>query len=64
LIADLEREVEQITMQMNHAHCTEAKKYALKKSAALKKSEIIKERRRIKLQGQGQGQAGGFKATF
>ena len=42
-------DIQKIQLQMNHAHTTEAKKYALKKQAQFLKAKIIKERRRIKV---------------
>ena len=63
ILAELEEDIQKIQLQMNHAHTTEAKKYALKKQAQFLKAKIIKERRRIKVAAE-QTNNSNFKPTF
>ena len=52
-VQQLKEAIEDLTIQLNNVHLTEAKKYAMKKSLALHKANLIKEERRLRMQAGG-----------
>ena len=51
-VEELKRSIEDITMQLNNVHLTEATKYAKKKQLAMTKAKLIKEERSLRMQQQ------------
>jgi len=49
LAEELRSKIDEFSRQLNNAHLSEAKKYALKKSLAMEKAKLIREERRLKL---------------
>ena len=49
-VSELQRSIEDITMELNNVHLTEATKYALKKKLAMTKAKLIKEERLLRMQ--------------
>jgi len=49
-VEELQRSIEDITMELNNVHLTEATKYALKKKLAMTKAKLIKEERLLRMQ--------------
>ncbi|KAL7538177.1 hypothetical protein ACHAXR_008833 [Thalassiosira sp. AJA248-18] len=49
-VAELRKNIDDITLQLNNVHLTEAKKYALKKTMKMNKAALIKEERRIRME--------------
>eukprot|EP00584_Thalassiosira_punctigera_P001581 CAMPEP_0172535752 /NCGR_PEP_ID=MMETSP1067-20121228/7612_1 /TAXON_ID=265564 ORGANISM="Thalassiosira punctigera, Strain Tpunct2005C2" /NCGR_SAMPLE_ID=MMETSP1067 /ASSEMBLY_ACC=CAM_ASM_000444 /LENGTH=813 /DNA_ID=CAMNT_0013320697 /DNA_START=16 /DNA_END=2457 /DNA_ORIENTATION=+ len=47
---ELKRSIQDVTLQLNNVHLTEAKKYALKKTLKMHKAALIKEERRIRME--------------
>mmetsp|Transcript_38411 Transcript_38411/g.78366 ORF Transcript_38411/g.78366 Transcript_38411/m.78366 type:complete len:88 (+) Transcript_38411:1-264(+) len=48
---DLQNHIDDLGVQLNNVHLTEAKKYALKKTLAMKKAELRREERRLRADG-------------
>ena len=51
-VEELKRSIEDITMELNNVHLTEATKYAKKKQLAMTKAKLIKEERLLRMQEQ------------
>ena len=51
-VEELKRSIEDITMELNNVHLTEATKYAKKKQLAMTKAKLIKEERLLRMQQQ------------
>jgi len=49
-VEKLKRSIEDITMELNKVHLTEATKYAMKKKLAMTKAKLIKEERLLRMQ--------------
>ena len=45
-VEELKKLIQDVSMQLNNVHLTEAKKYAMKKTLAKYKAALIKEKRR------------------